>query len=94
MAINMGKWPSKRGPISKIRPSDGCGRNAVPLAVERYYDFHGFRCHLGNVGQTRYGKLERGYFSQARRMMQTCVQETGCGRLIRILRIAIWRERE
>ncbi len=30
MAVNLGKWPSKRGPISKIRPSDGCGRDPVP----------------------------------------------------------------
>ena len=43
--------------------------------------------------QTRYGKVERGDFSQARRMMQTFVQETGCGRLIGNLRIAVWRER-
>ncbi len=35
MAENLAKWPSGRGPIAKIRPSDGCGRNAVPLAVER-----------------------------------------------------------
>ena len=46
----MGKWPSKRGPISKIRPSDGCGRDAVPLAVGRWYDFPGFVGYLGNVG--------------------------------------------
>ncbi len=50
MAENLGKWRSGRGPISKIRPSDGCGRDAVPLAVERWYDFHEFGCHLGNVG--------------------------------------------
>ena len=50
MAENQGKWPSKRGPIAKIRPSDSCGRDAVPLAVERWHDFHGFGCHLGNVG--------------------------------------------
>ena len=43
--------------------------------------------------QTRYGNVERGDFSQARRMMQTCAQETGCGRLLRILRIAVWREK-
>ncbi len=49
MAENLGKWPSKRGPISKIRPSDGCGRDAVPLAVGRWYDFHEFGLHLGNV---------------------------------------------
>ncbi len=50
MAENLAKWPSKRGPIAKIRPSDGCGRDAVPLAVGRWYDFHEFGCHLGNVG--------------------------------------------
>ena len=46
----MTEWPSKRGRITKIVPSDGCGRDAVPLVVERWYDFHGFGCHLGNVG--------------------------------------------
>jgi hypothetical protein len=30
MAENLAKWPSKREPISKIGPSDGCGRDAVP----------------------------------------------------------------
>jgi hypothetical protein len=39
MAENLGNWPSGREPISKIGPSDGCGRDAVPLAVERWYDF-------------------------------------------------------
>ena len=51
MAENLGKWPSKRGPISKIGPSDGCGSDAVPLAVERWYEFHGFGWRLGNVSQ-------------------------------------------
>ena len=50
MAENLAKWRFKRGPIFKTRPSDGCRRDAVTLAVERQYDFHGFRCHLGNVG--------------------------------------------
>ncbi len=50
MAEYLGKWPSKRGPISKIRPSDGCGRDAVPLAVVRWYDFPEFGGYLGNVG--------------------------------------------
>jgi hypothetical protein len=50
MAENLGKWPSKRGPISKIRPSDGCGGDAVPLAVERWYIFPEFGGYLGNVG--------------------------------------------
>ncbi len=49
MAENMSKWPSKREPTSKIRPSDGCGRDAVPLAVGRWHDFHEFGLHLGNV---------------------------------------------
>ena len=39
MTENMGKWPSNRGPISKIMPSDGCKGDTVPLAVERWYDF-------------------------------------------------------
>ncbi len=33
---------------SKIRPSDGGGRDAVPLAVERCYDFPDFGGYLGN----------------------------------------------
>ena len=49
MAENLGKWPSKRGPISKIRPSDGCGRDAVLLVVELWYDFPEFGGYLGNV---------------------------------------------
>ncbi len=63
MAENQGKWPSKRGPISKIRTSDGCGRDAVPLVVERWYDFHGFGCHLGNVGRDQQQKEEKDYGS-------------------------------
>jgi hypothetical protein len=50
MAENLAKWLSGRGPISKTRPSDGCGSGTVPLAVERRNDFHGFGYHLGNVG--------------------------------------------
>ena len=50
MGENLTKWPSGRGPISKIRPSDGCERDAVPLAVARWYDFHEFGLHLGNLG--------------------------------------------
>ncbi len=57
MAGNMGKWPSKRGPISKIRPSDGCARNAVPLAVERRYDFPEFVGYLGNVGIVMFASI-------------------------------------
>ncbi len=43
MAENLDKWSSNGGPISKIRPSDGCGRDAVLLAVERWYDFPEFQ---------------------------------------------------
>ncbi len=50
MARKMTEWPSKRGPISKIWSSDGCRREAVPLAVERWYDFPEFGDYLGNVG--------------------------------------------
>jgi len=46
MAENPGEWPSNRGPISKIRPSDSCGRDTVPLAVERWYDFSEFGGYL------------------------------------------------
>ena len=53
MVENLGKWSSKRGPISKISPSDGCGRDAVLLAVERRYDFLEFGGYLGNVGWSR-----------------------------------------
>ncbi len=49
MAGNLGKWPSKRGPISKITPSEGCGRDAVPLAVGRWYDFPEFGGYLGKA---------------------------------------------
>jgi hypothetical protein len=55
MAENLDKRPSKRGPISKIRPSDGCGRDTVPLAVDQRYDFHEFGCHLGNVAKVYFG---------------------------------------
>ena len=33
MAENPGKWPSKRGAISKIMPSDGCKGDTAPLAL-------------------------------------------------------------
>jgi len=59
MAENMGKWPSSRGPISKIRPSDGCKGDAVPLAGERWYDFPEFGGYLGNVGSLHSSTEER-----------------------------------
>ena len=50
MARKMTEWPSKRGPITKIMPSDGCIGDTVPLAVGKWYDFHEFRWYMGNVG--------------------------------------------
>ncbi len=44
------RMASKRGSISKFGPSDGCKGDAVPLAVERRYDFPEFEGYLGNIG--------------------------------------------
>ena len=52
MARKMTEWPSKRGPITKIMPSDGCIGDTVPLAVGKWYDFHEFGWYMGNVGLT------------------------------------------
>ena len=51
MAANLAKWPSNRGLISKIRPSDGCKGNTVPSTVVRGYDLRKPGGHLGNVGE-------------------------------------------
>ncbi len=50
MAKILIKWPSKHGPICESRASDGCARDAILLAVERWYDFAEFGGYLGNVG--------------------------------------------
>jgi hypothetical protein len=50
MAENLGEWPSKREPIAKIMPSDGCKGDTIPLAVGQWSNFHEVGCHLGNVG--------------------------------------------
>ena len=50
MARKMTEWPSKRGPITKIMPSDGCKGNTVPSTVVRGYDLRKPGGHLGNVG--------------------------------------------
>ena len=55
MAENPGNWPSKRGAISKIMPSDGCKGDTAPLALGLWYDFHEFGWHLGNVGSVELG---------------------------------------
>ena len=51
MAANLAKWPSNRGLISKIRPSDGCKGNTVPSTVVRGYDLRKPGGDLGNVGE-------------------------------------------
>ncbi len=56
MAVNTGKWPSKRGPIAKIMPSGGCKGDTVPLVVGRWYDFPEFGGYLGNVGLSSRGR--------------------------------------
>ncbi len=53
MARKMTEWPSKRGPITKIMPSDGCIGDTVPLAVGKWYDFHEFGWYMGNVKRHR-----------------------------------------
>ena len=57
MARKMTEWPSKRGPITKIMPSDGCIGDTVPLAVGKWYDFHEFGWYMGNVG-SHYGSSD------------------------------------
>ena len=47
MARKMTEWPSKRGPITKIMPSDGCIGDTAPLAVGKWYDFHEFGWYMG-----------------------------------------------
>ena len=50
MVENLAEWPSRPRPLTKIRPSDGCKGDGVPLAVDQCYDFHEFGRHMGNVG--------------------------------------------
>ncbi len=57
MARKMTEWPSKRGPITKIMPSDGCIGDTVPLAVGKWYEFHEFGWYMGNVGLVNLNSL-------------------------------------
>ena len=70
MAANLAKWPSNRGLISKIRPSDGCKGNTVPSAVVRGYDLRKPGGHLGNVGSHSQDLLK----TFAPRLIQSQVQ--------------------
>ena len=49
MTKNLAKWTSEHGQTANIRPSDGCRRIQLPLAVPIRYDCHGFEGYLGNV---------------------------------------------
>ncbi len=44
MARKMTEWPSKRGPLANIRPSDGGKGDAIPLALGKWNNFHEFGC--------------------------------------------------
>jgi len=57
MAENLGKWRSKREPISKFGLPDGGKGDTASLALGPWYDFHEFGCHLGNVGYTAFGEF-------------------------------------
>ncbi len=46
----MAEWPSTRGPVAKIMPSDGCKGGTVPMAAGKWYYYHGFGWYPGNVG--------------------------------------------
>jgi hypothetical protein len=46
MARQMTELPSKRRLLTKISPSDGCKRDGVLLAMDQWYHFHEFGCHL------------------------------------------------
>ena len=59
MARETTKWPSKRGSITKIMPSDGCKGNRGTLAMGPWHDFHEIRCHLGNGSRAWKWKLIR-----------------------------------
>ncbi len=53
MARETTKWPSNRGPITKIMSSDGYKGDRVPLEMGPWCDFHEVGCHLGNVGSNK-----------------------------------------
>ena len=50
--------------------------DAVPLAVDQWYDFHEFGCHLGNVGSDDEAEA---------------IQTLGQPRLLGYLAVAFWQ---
>ncbi len=57
MTRKLADWASGHGQLTKVGPSDGCGRDAVPLAVGRRYDIPEFGGYLGNVWLPRADRL-------------------------------------
>jgi len=66
MARETTKWPSNRGPITKIMSSDGYKGDRVPLEMGPWCDFHEVGCHLGNVGQQQQQDVTNRIFAALR----------------------------
>ena len=60
MTTRLAEWASKCGPITKIMQSDGCKRDAVPVAVGQWHNIYESGCHLGNVDDVHYKVLFNG----------------------------------
>ena len=50
MTRKIAEWASEHGPITKIRPSDGCGKKFFSTAVGSVHHRIRFEDYLGNVG--------------------------------------------
>ena len=50
MAVSKSLESRRQRPSHAKVPSDGCGRDGVLLAVERWYDFRELGAYLVNVG--------------------------------------------
>ena len=69
--------PSKRGPITKIMPSDGCIGDTA-LAVGKWYDFHEFGWYMGDVGW--FFSVTRLFASSARALPRATPARPACAR--------------
>jgi hypothetical protein len=50
MTRKFAEWASEQSPITKIKPSDGCGEKFFSMAVVSGYNRMRFEDYLGNVG--------------------------------------------
>jgi hypothetical protein len=50
MTRKFAEWASEQSPITKIKPSDGCGEKFFSMAVVSRYNRMRFEDYLGNVG--------------------------------------------